>query len=303
MGKPRKQRVVAMSKAVMAAYGLSDADLLGSGWESTIYALGATQILRLPRPEAGGERQVRARAAFTTNLPQLPFAVPRVRDISMLEGQLVVIEDRIDGQSMATMLSDLSGARRTEALAAYLAAAEAMAVVTAPGEAYGDLLLEQPLRTERWSEYLVSRIRTAAEDEILAADVPGLDAIAARLIARLEAIADPAKCVVHGDIWPPNVMMNDALRVTGLIDFSFTTRIGDHVMDLAGAAHFLRVGNPDAEADHVYLMQQIEAKHGAEVVERIGLYAVWFAFTFAYNHDDAVVYPWCLGLIRDFAAN
>ena len=291
-----------MNEAVLAAYRLSEADLLGSGWESTIYALGPTKILRLPRPEAGVERQVRARAAFTASLPPLPFAVPQVRKISTVAGQLVVIEDRIEGQAMEAMLPGLSGARRREALAAYLTAAEAMAVVTATGEPYGDLLTEQPIRTARWADYLVARIRVAVEDEVLAADVPGLAIIAAQLIARLESMPDPERCVVHGDIWPPNIMMNDALQVTGLIDFSFTTRVGDHLMDLAGAAHFLRIGNPHASEDYAYLMQLIAERHGAEVVERVGLYAVWFAFSFAYNHEDTVIYPWCVDLIRSFAA-
>lgn len=39
-----------MTDAVIAAFGVTDADLLGSGWESTIYALGPTQILRISRP-------------------------------------------------------------------------------------------------------------------------------------------------------------------------------------------------------------------------------------------------------------
>ncbi len=112
-----------MSEAVTAAFCVTDADLLGSGWESTIYAVGKTQILRIPRPGAGSEDQVRARAAFTANLPPLPFAVPRVREISRIEGQLYVIEDRIEGQSMASLLPKLSGERRATALRAYLAAA------------------------------------------------------------------------------------------------------------------------------------------------------------------------------------
>ena len=290
-----------MNEAVLTAYRLSEADRLGSGWESTIYALGPTQILQIPQPGVGTERQVRDRAAFTASLPPLPFAVPRIREISVVAGQLVVIEDRIDGQAMDAMLPGLSGARRRDALAAYLAAAEAMAAVTATTETYGDLLKEQPLRTARWADYLVARLRAAVEDEVLAADVPGLAAIAAQLSARLEALPDPEKCVVHGDIWPPNVMMNDTLRVTGLIDFSFTTRVGDHVMDLAGAAHYLRIGNPHAAEDHAYLMQLIAERHGAEVVEWIGLYAVWLAFSFAYNHEDTLIYPWCLDLIRGFA--
>ncbi len=291
-----------MNKAIMDAYALRDADLLGSGWESTIYALGASQILRIPRPEAGSEDQVRARAAFTANLPPLPFAVPSVREISRLDGQLFVIEDRIPGQSMAALLPRLSGARRATALRAYLAAAEAMAVATAPGEAFGDLLLDQPRRCDKWSDYLTARVRKAAEDDVLAAAIPGLAGIARRFIARLEAIPDPARCIVHGDIWPPNVMMNDDLQVTGLIDFSFTTRIGDHVMDLAGACHFLLATKSSSKADHDYLKELILAKHGAEVIDRIGLYAVWFAFDFAFNHDDAAVFAWCANLIRGFGA-
>ena len=292
-----------MSEAVTAAFGVTDADLLGSGWESTIYALGPTQILRIPNPEAGSEDQVRARAAFTANLPPLPFAVPRVCEISKIDGQLFVIEDRIAGQSMAALLPRLSGDRRAIALRAYLAAAEAMSVATAPGAAFGDLLLDRPLRCDRWSDYLTARVRKAAEDDVLAAAIPGLAGIVERFIARLEAIPDPARCIVHGDIWPPNVMMNDDLQVTGLIDFSFTTRIGDHLMDLAGACHFLLATKSSSQADHDYLKQLILAKHGAEVIDRIGLYSVWFAFDFSFNHDDAAIFAWCANLIRDFAAD
>ena len=272
-----------------------------SGWESTVYALGATQILRIPRPEAGSEDQVRARAAFPANLPPLPFDVPRVREISRIDGRLFVIEDQIAGQSMASLLPNLSGERRAQALRAYLAAAEAMAVATAPGEAFGDLLLDRPRRSEHWSDYLIARVRTAVRDDVLAADIPGFAGIVERVVARLATIPDPTKCIVHGDIYPANVMMNDALQVTGLIDFSFTTRIGDHVMDLAAATYFPLATESPSQADHAYLKQLILAKHGADVIDRIELYAVWSAFDFAFNHGDATVYAWCLNLIRGFA--
>jgi Ser/Thr protein kinase RdoA (MazF antagonist) len=292
-----------MSAAVKAAFGVTEADLLGDGWESTIYALGSGQILRIPRPEAMSETQVRAQAAFTAGLPPLPFAVPRVREIARLDGQLYVIEDRIPGQSMAALLPGLSGTRRATALRAYLAAAEAMSVAKIPGAAFGDLLLDRPRRCDRWADYLTARVRTAAEDQVLAAAIPDLAGIADRFIARLETIPDPAPCIVHGDVWPPNVMMNDDLEVTGLIDFSFTTRIGDHVMDLAGACHFLLATKASSQADHEVLKQMILERHGAKVMDRIGLYAVWFGFDFAFNHADAGVFHWCTGLIRGFAAD
>jgi aminoglycoside phosphotransferase (APT) family kinase protein len=289
-----------MSDAVIKAFGVTEADLLGDGWESTIYALGPSQILRIPRPGVGSEAQVRAQAAFTASLPSLPFAVPCVREIGRIAGQLFVIEDRIAGQSMAALMPSLSGERRATALRAYLAAAEAMSAAARPAEAFGDLLLDHPRRSDRWSDYLTARVRKAAEDVALAAAVPDLAGIVERFNARLETIPDPARCIVHGDFWPPNVMMNESLQVTGLIDFSFTTRIGDHVMDLAGACHFLLATKASSRADFDFLMPLIRTKYGAEVIDRIGLYAVWFAFDFAFNHDDAAVFAWCAELIRGF---
>jgi Ser/Thr protein kinase RdoA (MazF antagonist) len=291
-----------MSDAVVAAFGVTEADLLGLGWESTIYALGSDRILRIPRPEVLSEAQVRAQAAFTAGLPKMPFALPRILEIDRIDGQLYSIENRMAGRSMAAMLPGLSGERRASALRAYLLAAEAMSAATAPGEAFGDLLRDNPRRCDRWSDYLTGRVRAAAKDEVLAKAVPGLDRIVERFCMRLEAIPDPVPCIVHGDLWPPNVMMNEDLEVTGLIDFSFTTRIGDHVMDLAGACQFLLATKASSQADHDFLKQLILERHGAAVIERIDLYAVWFAFDFAFNHADEGVFAWCSGLIRGFDA-
>jgi hypothetical protein len=62
-------------------------------------------------------------------------------------------------------------------------------------------------------------------------------------------------------------------------------------MDLAGACHFLLATKSSSRVDHHDLKQLIQAKHGAEVIDRMGIYAVWFAFDFAINHDDAAVLP------------
>lgn len=87
--------------------------------------------------------------------------------------------------------------------------------------------------------------------------------------------------------------------MTGLIDFSFTTRIGDHVMDLAGAFDFLLATRSSSSADHDYLTQLIMAKHGSDVTDRMELYAVWFAFEFAFNRDDAAAFARNVNKIRE----
>lgn len=58
-----------------------------------------------------------------------------------------------------------------------------------------------------------------------------------------------------------------------------------------------------SQAYHDFLKQLIKERYGAEVIDRIGLYAVWFAFDFSFNHEDAAVFAWCAKLIRDFAAD
>ena len=181
-----------MSAAVLDHYGLTEANRLGSGWESRKYALNQTQILRIPNPESEGEARVRARAAFTSGLPVMPFDVPRVREIKYVAGVLVAIEDRIGGRALVEMLPELTGARRRQALAAYLETAELMAVMTTEGD-YGDLLVPEPLRCAHWGEYLAGRLEGFAADEVLAGEVPGFAEKVARLKARLLALPDPEK--------------------------------------------------------------------------------------------------------------
>lgn len=286
-----------MNHAVLRHFGLSERDRLGTGWESEIYALNDGQILRIPRPEPGMEERVRERAAFSACLPAFPYKVPNVHEIAFVDKVLVLIEERIAGRPLSEMLPELAGARRLQALDAYLSTAEGMALARTSGE-YGDLLVVDPVRTAHWSQYLIRQLDRFVQNAALARDVAGLDDIAADLRVRLEALPDPDKCVVHGDIWPPNVMLDDDLQVTGLLDFSFTTRVGDTVMDLAGAAQFLRLGNPLAAPDFAYLFDRITRRHGPETADRVHLYGLWFAFSFAHAQDDPLVYPWCLEMIR-----
>lgn len=288
-----------MYESVLQHFGLTEADRLGLGWESGIFALSPTQILRIPHPGPGVEGQVRNRAEFTSGLPDLPFEVPRVREIRYVDGVLIAVEDRISGRPLDAILPNLEGATRHRALAAYLDTTDAMRTIKVEGD-YGDLLLPEPLRCPHWGDYLARRLDGFADDAVLAAKVPGYGEKVARIRAQLMALPDPEKCLVHGDIWPPNIMMDAEFRVTGLLDFSFTTRVGDWVMDLAGAVHFNRISNPQADGDFAYLMGLIEARHGAGLQGRIALYAVWFAFSFAYDHDHKVIFPWCLDMIRAY---
>lgn len=286
----------------LRAYGLTEANLLGKGWESQIYALGDDRVLKIPHPSPGAETLVRTQADFTRDLPPLPFAVPRIREILHVEGTLITIEDRIAGRSLAEILPGLEGDRRKAALTAYLAVAEAMAAVRTEAE-FGDLLVANPVRRAHWGEYLAARLDGFADDPVLAADIPDFAAIVGRFRSRLLALPDPVKCVVHGDIWPPNVMMDDDLRVTGLIDFSYTTRVGDTLMDLAGAVCFQDIANPHGPEDTGFLMGLIEARHGTGLRDLMALYATWFAFSFAYDHEMTEVYAWCVDLIRKFGSD
>ena len=59
-----------MADDVLQHYGLTEADRLGSGWESRIYALGQDRILRIPSPNP-------MRRPVSGHVPPLPIACPR----------------------------------------------------------------------------------------------------------------------------------------------------------------------------------------------------------------------------------
>jgi aminoglycoside phosphotransferase (APT) family kinase protein len=167
---------------------------------------------------------------------------------------------------------------------------------------YGELLTEQPLTADAWHGFLVRLVdRALAEDgEALRADSGWDDESKARLLEHLAVVPErPAKPLVHGDFFPSNVMVTDDLRVSGVLDFSPMTVLGDSQVDLAGSLMWLEVVPGYQPADSATLRHLIVERHGERIEPVIDLYRLVYSVYFAGARlDDPKLYDWCVANLR-----
>lgn len=247
------------------------------------------RVLRRPRDVATLERK---RAFLATIDGRLPFATPVIEAIGPDGGW--TIERRLPGTSLLVLMRHLSGRARETALRSYAETVDAIGAITFPDRAYGQMLDDAPLTAGTWRGYLRLGLDRfiALNGAAIEAARGDLDDLRAKALALLDDVADrPRKALVHGDYFPGNVLIGDDLRVSGLVDFSFWTVVGDPLYEATGAAIFLEMSD-EARAEDIALVRRIILdRHGDAVLRPARFYRAYFAFAMAEPGNAEGVYP------------
>jgi len=105
----------------------------------------------------------------------------------------------------------------------------------------------------------------------------------------------PPKSLVHGDFYPSNVMVTDDLDVSGVLDFSPMTIVGDSRVDVAGSLMWLEVVAGAGPADTDTLRQLIVQRYGQQIKPMLDFYRIVYSLYFAGARDaDPKLYRWCV---------
>ena len=279
-------------ESLLAAFGIGPPALIGSGGQSLVYALDAGRVLRVLR-RPGDPAALGALAAFLAGIDgRLPYPTPRIEAID--PAGRYTIERRLPGVSMLARLATLSGDRRRTALANYAEGAEAIAAITFPERPFGQILAETPLTAESWAGYLrLGLDRFIAWNATAIADaIGGVEDLKRRALDLLEAVPEPAaKALVHGDYFPGNVLIDDRLAVSGLVDFSVWTVVGDPALDIVGAALFLEMIEEATAGDVAHARRLVLDRHGGAIVPAGCFYRAYAAFAMADPGNADGLYP------------
>jgi aminoglycoside phosphotransferase (APT) family kinase protein len=225
---------------------------LGSGWDNTVYLVDGELVFRFPRrsvavPMIETEARVLPKLA-----PHLPLAIPSPEWLGAATEQFPWPFGgyrKVAGRPATDVeLSPADRRRAAEPLAAFLRALHAIPTtgLGLPSEdeiGRTDLASRMPL--------LAERLRGLEDAGVIADGCPWL-----RLFEAGDLPAPPAHTVtVHGDLSERHVLLDDAHRVCGVIDWG-DMHAGDPALDLSilysffpapDRGEFLRVyGNVDA---------------------------------------------------------
>lgn len=287
------------------ASGLAVTDRLGAGMDGTVYALDAETVVKVwSRQTAPSLERLRAFYA-ELSAAGLPFATPLIHELRSVAGTPVTIERRLHGRPLSEFVAAEGPTER--ALRTFAGVVDVLRQASA-GAATRDLtVMDEPDAfyagpAPSWPQALLGLLdrRVQAYGDRLRTAVPAFDVLLDEVVARTRDLPATDGRVVHGDLCPPNVLVDEELRVVSLLDWGFLSTAGDPAFDASLAAGFFDMYGPRARAIDETLTGWFVTELGY-AAPLLHLYRAAYAIIGACAYDPAGAdghFEWCAAQLR-----
>lgn len=275
--------------ALMRAAGFPVTQEIGRGMEGVVAALDDERVVKLwdrrPRPDVERLRTFYDAVEASLDRAGASLAVPRILDIGEVDGRVVTVHRRLRGHAVASGATD--PVLDVLEVLAQVAAHPDLAVLPVPdgeppfdaGVPFGASLADLVLRR---APLLGPRLHHGVAD---------------RLAAELRALEPVAPRLVHGDLGPAHVLLEDG-RPVGLLDFGYLSTVGDPAFDAAVAAALQDMFGPGASRATADLDSVVVVRFGYEQ-QVLVLYRAAYGLVTASclaGHPGRHL-DWCLALV------
>jgi|GEM_PF-1489980 len=232
---------------VLDQFGISEHQLLGAGRHSRVYAVDRVNVLRIYSPEISFQ-YVESLSNFykTLDSSAVGFSVPEVEEFGIKGDYIFSIEKHL-GQTMGFALQTSDQLFTDKHIDEYVKILDKIAHLKPElKDIYGEVIGDDIIQSESWGEYLYKRAEKNLDDSTIArlrTLIPNFDKIFEGWRVALTGLENPQKNLVHGDIFPGNLMVDDGGSISAVIDFSPNTVIGDKLLDIVPALIQIDYGN------------------------------------------------------------
>lgn len=276
--------------AAFAPLGLVPLDEIGSGMEGTVLRLEGDLVAKVWHFAGADDLAVRQRF-YTDVADALPLRTTRMLDVVPVEERWASIEPLLHG-------TPLAGPPTPGAVDAVADVLAALASVT-PTPAMTSLAAlpgEPPLDVSGGFGSGLAALVERRASRVLAAAIPDFAEVLASVAAALRSLPPEPAALVHGDLIPANVLLDDAGRASAVIDFGFLTTVGDPAFDAAVTASIFDMYGASARSAEALLDARLQVEPRRAAVHRAA-YAISTATCYSPTGEDGH-FDWCVAMLR-----
>lgn len=226
---------------------------LAAGVEGVVFRLGDGTVAKVWNERTDVEIATLATFYEAVADARLPFLTPKIHDVGHLSDATFSIERELSGRPLFpdhTGQSPPLDQRRLKCVADVLGA---LAAVMPSAEMKLLPVLDE--REPLWEEgsfnsalgQLVTRRVERSLDHTRVA-IPTIEEMAATLVAGLLTMDMEPDGLVHGDLIPANILLDDDDNVAAVLDFGFFSTVGAPAFDAAVAANIFDMYGPGKDA-------------------------------------------------------
>jgi hypothetical protein len=288
---------------------------IAAGMEGFVFDIGNSLLAKVWIKKSY-EEVVQLRSFYTQlREKQLPFTTPRIHEIlENRDGLVISIEERLSGVPLKDILERNSGNA-----VLYQKGMDAVVTVVESLGTIGDIPVARELailgepssRTSKstWSTMLGEVVNQRANKYkvVLEKYVFNFESKATRSISLLKALHIPRVGVVHGDICPENVLVDEAtITPISLLDFGFLTTSADPFFDAVVSTLIFDMYSPHMQKTRENLWNMYSQKWGQPFRDIYPLYRATYALmtSNAYSEDgDDGHFRWCVDILNDEETN
>jgi hypothetical protein len=272
--------------------------------EGTVVDLSADEVAKIWHGRAREDVHTLLRFGLALDRAALPFATSGALELLDDDDLIITIERKVHGLPLRPDRIPVPPAVSADEVRLLGDVLEGLATaVNSPGLSAlpilpGDQPFEQSDSFPGSLAGLVER-RFHAAPRALRREVDDVDSLVAAVAAALRALPRADPVLIHGDLIPANVLVQEA-RVSAVLDFGFLTTLGDPRFDAAITASVFDMYGPNARASETTLSQAFAARFGHDL-DSYGLYrAAYAVITNVYFSADGTDghFAWCARMLR-----
>ncbi|MER7923936.1 aminoglycoside phosphotransferase family protein [Streptomyces sp. NPDC096057] len=291
--------------------GHQDVRPLGVGVEGAVYRLGDGVVGKVwsGRRPAGVGLMRRVYEDIARDAESLPFGTREILGVEEHEGVLVTYEREWSGVPLRADSAVVAPGREVPASETDALLTVLRGLASVPGSDAMRRLVVQGDDRPLWEGYrrfpdaLAGLVQRAVmrRGEVLAGQVSDLAGVVRRTVESLRALPDGGPVsVVHGDLVPPNILVDDTGAPAAVLDFGFFTTAGDPVFEAAVTAAVWDMYGPFAE-EHTVGLTRLFAEEFRYSPDTLHLYQRAYALaTYDLFSSDGADghFRWCVGVLE-----